>query len=978
MPALPQAVCIKKSDLVCHQCVHFTARLFRCNQCDKLFKQSGNLSAHMHSHSDLRPFICETCGTGFDCRWKLIRHNRSHTCEKPYKCTSCDLAFTQKWLLTNHQRTHSGERPYKCELCGLTFAQNSVLFVHKRTHSGEKPYICEHCGKRFPKRDNLTKHGRIHTGEKPYKCGVCDKSFREKSTLRIHHATHSGSQAFMCELCGQTFSLNRYFLKHVRARHNATGDAKLRSKGHRGSSNSQTGAECSVQRGSSNSQTGAECSVQQGSSNSQTAAECSVQRGSSNSQTTEKCSVQRGSSNSQTTEECSVQQTNITNGNRVEMSSHTVSISKFAPAVGELSGRKSQHSELPECSQAPDCSQQCSFAQARSDHGWQRHSATDVELLPPSKADVVQRKGKTDNQALVEETFLSLQSGHEVSSYRTEASSHHSPNILPALQKLSHSSVQIGNQSSVVGSSPGLTGLQESAQNNVLIDHHDAIHPLPSTRGCQQDGHNGTKPHMPGLYPALPPTPSHIRGWEQNRFLCNLLGVRSDGQHLSCSAAEFGGQNDFLSQSISTVQSPSLSSCSSNFASSNLSLGSPEYTVRRMYPSRHKMYSSMCKMYSSEHPEVCQRTSTQTGFQGPLSGHATNKPEETAVSNQSMGEQTEQAHLHVVSFVQSDDTSGLYEQSANIPPYEKKTNISVTGMCEQASGTSSRHLAVGIKQCCLANNLEKLQLPALYVNSGAADAQSTQLRPMNSVATQFVEKSGYSSEYQPLLQLGPTSQPVAGSHPLEVGQVLSPNEKTLAVSRAVVSECCQTSTTTLEALSEFGKEDSLPGKGHPQTSSEVFMSPLSTFVSNRVATRSAVTPESERLVGPDFLPPATQATCHEKEAPLCSVQEFPTGFGQRQVLVLETGPGTERGGVNPSRQPEQPENPGQPGHLGQSGCLGQAWSPGQSGFPGELEHPGKPRHPGHPEQSEHPGLLGQPKNPGQPEHPGQLGHNGIF
>ena len=316
---------VQKSDLVRHQHVHSEAGLFTCHQCEKSFQQSGSLSAHMRSsHSDSRPFACDTCGAGFECRWRLTRHRRSHTGERPYACNACDLAFAQKWLLTNHQRTHSGERPYKCELCGLTFAQNSVLFVHKRTHSGEKPYICEHCGKRFPKRDNLMKHRRIHTGEKPHKCDVCDKSFREKSTLRIHHATHSSSRAFMCELCGQTFSLNRYFLKHVRSRHkNASGDAKVRSEDHKGSS------------------------------------------------TTPK----------QIAEEHSVQQKNVTNSCRVEMSVHAVSSSDFAPAPADRSDKNTQFSGLPACSQTTDCSRHSTFAQGEFNESWKRYCASEVEML---------------------------------------------------------------------------------------------------------------------------------------------------------------------------------------------------------------------------------------------------------------------------------------------------------------------------------------------------------------------------------------------------------------------------------------------------------------------------------------------------------------------------------------------------------------------------------------------------------------------
>ena len=522
---------VQKSDLVHHQHVHSEAGLFTCHKCEKSFQQSRSLSEHLRSsHSDSRPFMCDTCGAGFECRWRLTRHRRSHTGERPYACNTCDLAFAQKWLLTNHQRTHSGERPYKCELCGLTFAQNSVLFVHKRTHSGEKPYICEHCGKRFPKRDNLTKHMRIHTGEKPHKCDVCDKSFREKSTLRIHHATHSSSRAFMCELCGQTFSLNRYFLKHVRSRHkNASGDATVRNEDHKGSS------------------------------------------------TTSK----------QIAEGHSVQQKTVTNGCRVEMSVDAAPSSDFAPAPADRSDRNTQFSGLPVCCQATDCSQRSTFAEGEFNESWKRYSASDVEMLPPSQADTVQ--GNTlckpaDSQAAQEKTSHALHSGSRVSDSGTLAASCPSPTCLLVLPRLSHSSVQTFNHCAVTESSPRVTPLQGSAQHIVCRDRHDGSSTLSPGHDRQQHGPKGAKPQVPSFELAFPPSPSEPGGWGQNGLLLQPRAVRPGEQHC-CSAADFGGQSDYLclsqAQRISPGPSP-LTTLSSHIVSSHLLLAPPVSTVHRL------------------------------------------------------------------------------------------------------------------------------------------------------------------------------------------------------------------------------------------------------------------------------------------------------------------------------------------------------------------------------------------------------------
>ena len=109
---------------------------------------------------------------------------------KCYKCEICEKSFKQKSSLTSHYYIHSGEKPFSCGICGKSFSQRSNLKSHERTHTGELPFTCVICGKGFTQASNLLTHSRTHTGEKPFSCDICGKGFTQKGNLVKHSKAH--------------------------------------------------------------------------------------------------------------------------------------------------------------------------------------------------------------------------------------------------------------------------------------------------------------------------------------------------------------------------------------------------------------------------------------------------------------------------------------------------------------------------------------------------------------------------------------------------------------------------------------------------------------------------------------------------------------------------------------------------------------------------------------------------------------------
>ena len=56
-----------------------------------------------------------------------MKHKQSNSGEKPFKCDLCQKTFRQLAHLTCHKLSYTEEKSFKCDLCENTFAQLSTL-----------------------------------------------------------------------------------------------------------------------------------------------------------------------------------------------------------------------------------------------------------------------------------------------------------------------------------------------------------------------------------------------------------------------------------------------------------------------------------------------------------------------------------------------------------------------------------------------------------------------------------------------------------------------------------------------------------------------------------------------------------------------------------------------------------------------------------------------------------------------------------
>lgn len=137
----------------------------------KTVDQDGEVEAYnratrqrMSQSNMARKFECETCQKCFATKSDLRTHIRTHTGETPYKCDYCDRAFKQRGHRKLHiQVAHTKDMPYTCELCGQSYPTRYRYQVHVKRHSGIKEHKCQYCpDKAYYTVGKLNEHKRKH------------------------------------------------------------------------------------------------------------------------------------------------------------------------------------------------------------------------------------------------------------------------------------------------------------------------------------------------------------------------------------------------------------------------------------------------------------------------------------------------------------------------------------------------------------------------------------------------------------------------------------------------------------------------------------------------------------------------------------------------------------------------------------------------------------------------------------------------
>lgn len=169
----------------------------------------------MKIHSDTRDFKCDVCEKAFKNSKQLKNHRRIHTKQTAIsRCKECGHSFLSAKHLKEHLLTHvaamaakdsTAVDPLKCEICGEVFHSRHSLRSHHMTHFEGKRFNCADCDYKSNDHNAFRRHQMVHSKQAKYKCPHCAFQCIQSTNYKNHifkkHPELAKDLVYVCDKC---------------------------------------------------------------------------------------------------------------------------------------------------------------------------------------------------------------------------------------------------------------------------------------------------------------------------------------------------------------------------------------------------------------------------------------------------------------------------------------------------------------------------------------------------------------------------------------------------------------------------------------------------------------------------------------------------------------------------------------------------------------------------------------------------------
>ena len=132
-------------------------KIMYCGECSRAFRNLTTYKRHVKSHSS-KGVTCGDCGKNFAYQSQLNTHSAVHS-KTRFKCNkeNCDKSFKNSGDLTRHLKQHTAQK-HKCPDCDYENVDLRNFESHRLRHSRITKYSCESCEEEFVYNSQLQRH----------------------------------------------------------------------------------------------------------------------------------------------------------------------------------------------------------------------------------------------------------------------------------------------------------------------------------------------------------------------------------------------------------------------------------------------------------------------------------------------------------------------------------------------------------------------------------------------------------------------------------------------------------------------------------------------------------------------------------------------------------------------------------------------------------------------------------------------------
>lgn len=192
-----------------------------CPECQTTnFSNWNTLHTHLwRTHQiDMELYSCTLCQFKTPIYSRLVNtHSKIHSDERNYKCDQCEKAFKNSKQLKNHRRWH---RNAATGTSTTTTATTSTAAADPSTAVKQTTvaplHRCNDCGSAFSHQKTLREHicKENSDAKKVMRCDICERVVSSKSSLKLHMLTHEAATRFKCDICEYRANDHNAFRRH--------------------------------------------------------------------------------------------------------------------------------------------------------------------------------------------------------------------------------------------------------------------------------------------------------------------------------------------------------------------------------------------------------------------------------------------------------------------------------------------------------------------------------------------------------------------------------------------------------------------------------------------------------------------------------------------------------------------------------------------------------------------------------------------